>query len=78
MDIQTRKLHIIEDITKINDPAIIAKVEELLSISYSVGQSNNAPAPYNVTDIKGLLTAEEAEKYHRHIDKTRDEWSRDI
>lgn len=32
-DIQIRKQHLIEDITKLNDPLVIAKVEELLRLS---------------------------------------------
>lgn len=32
-DIQTRKQHLIEDISRLNDPLVIAKVEELLRIN---------------------------------------------
>ena len=74
MDIQTRKLHLIEDISKLNDPAIIAKVEELLR----AGSPEKPVKPYDLSSIKGLLSAEEAEKYHRNLQQTRNEWEEGI
>lgn len=73
MDIQTRKLHLIEDISKLNDPVVIAKVEELLRASRSAAIETVAK-PYDLSSIKGLLSAEEAEQYHRNIQQTRNEW----
>lgn len=70
MDLQTRKLHLIEDISKLNDPAIIAKVEELLRTT----SAKKPVKPYDLSSVKGLLSAEEAEKYHRNIQETRGEW----
>ncbi|MDX2001736.1 MAG: hypothetical protein SFW35_04865 [Chitinophagales bacterium] len=77
MDIQTRKLHLIEDITKLNDPAIIAKVEELLR-THDTEPTEKPIQPYNLSAVKGLLSAEEAAKYHRHIEQTRSEWEEGI
>lgn len=48
-DIQTRKLHLIEDISRLDDPQIIAKVEELLRY--------NRKATYEA-QLKPMTTAE--------------------
>lgn len=32
----------------------------------------------NASRFKGLLTNEEADKYHKHLKKARSEWDRDI
>jgi hypothetical protein len=37
-----------------------------------------APPINNAASIKGLLTDEEAEKYHKYLKKARNEWDRDI
>jgi hypothetical protein len=37
-----------------------------------------APKPNNASRFKGLLTNEEAEKYHQYLKQARSEWDRDI
>ena len=53
--------------------SITAKHEDLIELmGEKAYQSNNAAR------FKGLLTDEEAEKYHQYLKQARSEWDRDI
>jgi len=51
---------------------ITTKHEDLKLMEEKTSKVNNA------SRFKGLLTDEEAEKYHQYLKKVRSEWDRDI
>ena len=51
---------------------ITTKHEDLKKMEEKTSQANNA------SRFKGLLTDDEAEKYHQYLKKARSEWDRDI
>jgi hypothetical protein len=52
---------------------ITAKHEDLKEL-----MEERMPKKNNASRFKGLLTNEEAEKYHQHLKQARSEWDRDI
>ena len=52
---------------------ITAKHEDLKEL-----MEDNIPKTKNASRFKGLLTKEEAEKYHKYIEESRNEWDRGI
>jgi len=52
---------------------ITAKHEDLKAL-----EEEKKPQTNNASRFKGLLTNEEAEKFHKYLDQARNEWDRDI
>ena len=56
----------------------IGKLVEVLLYTIDEVREEKVTQPANAARFKGLLTNEEAEKYHQYIQKVRSEWERDI
>jgi hypothetical protein len=52
--------------------------EELEDVSLIEKEDTFRKANKDITRFKGLLTDEEADKYHQYLQKARQEWDRDI
>jgi hypothetical protein len=53
------------------------QIEVLLYATDELNRTNHGTAN-NAARFKGLLTDEEAEKYHHYLKQARNEWDRDI
>jgi hypothetical protein len=56
----------------------IGKEVEVLLYTKEELKEEIIPHTNNVSRFKGLLTQEEAEKYHQYLKQARNEWDRDI
>ena len=54
------------------------KVEILLYTNEEVQEKFVKPCCTGIARFKGLLTSKEADNYHRHLQKSRQEWDRTI
>lgn len=61
---ESRKLHLIEDILKTEDEAILKQAESL----FSKGKVINIPTRKSFTEFAGMLTDEEANEMKRIIE----------
>lgn len=56
----------------------IGREVEILLFSSDELQKEKTTAPNNAARFKGILTSDEAEKYHHYLTQARSEWDRDI
>jgi hypothetical protein len=59
---ETKKLHIIEEVLKVNNDAILIELENVLSRSTTVTKNR-------FTDMADLLSAEEVDEFERNINE---------
>lgn len=70
---ETRKLHVIEEVLKLNNDTILKEVEALLK------KASVSPKTTKLSDrFAGKLSAKTAKQLQDHIVQSRNEWERDI
>lgn len=65
MDIQTRKLHLLQEVLSLNNEKIISKLESLLKKEKLKKQESSS-----VYDLLGVVSEEEAEKMKKEIEES--------
>jgi hypothetical protein len=67
---------LLQDLFSDSDP--VGKKVEMLLFTPDEAEALQSPKRENVARFKGLLTAGEADRYHRYLQTARAEWSRDM
>lgn len=70
---EARKLHVIEELLKLNNDTILKEVEALLK------KASISPKTTKLSErFAGKLSSKTAKKLQEHIIQSRNEWERDI
>jgi len=70
---EARKLHVIEELLKLNNDTILKEVEALLK------KASTPPKTTKLSErFAGKLSSKTAKQLQEHIVKSRNEWERDI
>jgi hypothetical protein len=73
---EARKIHLIEEVLKVNNEAILIELESVIEKSKKKAEKENKPSIY---DFVGILTKKEANEMRKAIEETcetinPDEW----
>ena len=75
---ETRKLHVIEEVLKVQSEAVLIELESLLKRKGPVQNKTGNGAGSKPSDYAGCISKETAKELLQHIEQSRDEWERDI
>ena len=64
MNTEAKKLHLIEELLKVESETVLAELEMVLTKS-----KNNLPGSKDIQDFTGLLKAEKADELERDIEE---------
>lgn len=78
MPSEARKIHVIEEVLKVQSEAVLIEIESLLKRKSGQHKQNQASTKRKPSDYAGSLSKEKAENLLKHVLKSRDEWERDI
>jgi hypothetical protein len=75
IDLEIQKLRFIKEFLSEEDEDVVKKQ---LSFFYETKHGVSDRNHSGISRFKGLLTTSEADQYHQYLQKTRQEWDRDI
>lgn len=75
---EARKLHLIEEVLKIESDAVLAEIEAV--VKKAMPPKKSAKANTKTGKLRGALnlTQDQYKDFNQHIKDTRNEWERDI
>ena len=77
---ETRKLHLIEEVLKIESDVVLAEIEAVLKKAMYSKKSPKVKTNTTTGKLRGALnlTEDQYKDFNQHIKDTRNEWERDI
>jgi hypothetical protein len=71
MHSEARKLHVIEEVLKVEDEALLIEVEDVLKKRNAIQNNTNKLKP---SDYAGSISKEKAKQMLQQIEESRNEW----
>lgn len=78
MPSEARKIHVIEEVLKVQSEAVLIEIESLLKRKSGQQKQSKVGTKRKPSEYAGSLSKEKAELLLQHSLKSRDEWERDI
>ncbi len=78
MHSEARKIHVIEEVLKIQSDALLIEIESLLKRKGAEQKKENNVAKEKPSDYAGCISKETATELLQQIEQSRNEWERDI
>jgi hypothetical protein len=75
MDAEARKLHVIEEVLKVQDEAVLIEVEDVLKKRNAIQKNKSREKP---SDYAGCISKETAKQLLQQIEESRNEWESGI
>jgi len=78
MDYEARKIHVIEEVLKVQSEAVLIEIESLLKRKNDERKKEKNGIKNKPSDYAGCISEETARELLQQIKKSRNEWERDI